>query len=115
MNTSRRYAIVLGVLAATACSAPQQEAKGDDVAPNVEAALTSAKACYALAVAKDPTVSGRVTVKFVAGTRGDITRVDATAADEEFVACIRAKLLSVTGLPIAKEPREFTEYFDFTR
>ena len=57
------------------------------------------RACYEKALAKDPTLEGRVTVRFTIGKDGSVTEVRDVALrmkDPEVVSCVQATVKAMT-------------------
>jgi hypothetical protein len=115
MSKFRRCALVAGVLAACACAAPQREVDDSEVTQQVASRSDAIKTCYEAALARDPTLNGRVALKYIVGTGGAVTSVEVSSEDAELNMCIRAKLLAIQDLPILKEPKEFKQSFQFAR
>lgn len=76
---------------------------------------TAVKRCYETALRDNPTVSGKVIIRFTVGTAGTVTDADVRGATGAFADCIRGVFLTARGLPLLASPRSFTQSYIFDR
>lgn len=98
---------------------PDDGPEGKDASSLVGKVITrksaAVKRCYETALRDNPTVSGKVVIRFTVGTAGTVTDADVRGAAGAFADCIRGVFLTARGLPILSAPRSFTQSYVFDR
>ena len=89
--------------------------KKDQVARVIARKQSAVRRCYEAALRNDPTLHGKVTVRFVVGSAGTVTEVTALGANGDFQACIERKFRAIRGLPMLTTPASFRQSYVFTK
>ena len=76
---------------------------------------SAVRRCYEAALRNDPSLHGKVSVRFVIGTAGTVTAVTVQGANGEFQGCIERKFRAIRGLPILAAPTPFRQSYVFTK
>jgi len=105
------------VAAPVPAPAPDQAAAASlvDEAVNkrVAALNPEIQACFEAALKSDPTLTGKVTIRFRLSTGGVVSEVSQTGANAGFATCVTDRFLVARGFPALNEPREFAQSYLF--
>jgi hypothetical protein len=88
-----------------------------DITPRLRAHIGPIRACYELALRRNPTLAGRVVVQFTVGRDGRVVgapRATGLERAPDVGRCVAARIAAITFAPRDGEPTEFSYPFVFS-